>query len=41
VPLYRKWLVDRLPTGEQLGVPMSAELEHAFKRLDDCQQGAN
>lgn len=35
VPLYQKWLMDRLPTGERLGVPMSAELEHSFKMLDD------
>jgi glutamate/aspartate transport system substrate-binding protein len=41
VPLYQKWLMDRLPTGEQLGVPMSAELEHSFKMLDDSGQGAN
>jgi glutamate/aspartate transport system substrate-binding protein len=40
VPLYQKWLMDRLPTGERLGVPMSAELEHSFKELDDSQ-GAN
>lgn len=41
VPLYRKWLMDRLPTGERLGVPMSAELEYSFKQLDDCSQGTN
>lgn len=35
VPLYRKWLVDRLPTGERLDVPLSAELAHSFKLLDD------
>ena len=41
VLLYQKWLMDTLPTGERLGVPMSAELEHSFKRLDDTSQGAN
>jgi glutamate/aspartate transport system substrate-binding protein len=41
VPLYQKWLVDRLPTGEQLGVPMSAELEHLFNMLDDSNHGKN
>ncbi|WP_428665442.1 amino acid ABC transporter substrate-binding protein [Reyranella sp.] len=41
VPLYQKWLMDRLPTGERLGVPMSAELEYSFKRLEDWSQGTN
>jgi len=41
VPLYQKWLMDPLPTGERLGVPMSAELEYSFKTLDDSSQGAN
>jgi glutamate/aspartate transport system substrate-binding protein len=41
VPLYRKWLIDRLPTGEQLGVPMSAELEYSFRKLDDSSHGTN
>lgn len=40
-PLYHKWLIDRLPTGERLGVPMSAELEYSFKQLDDCSRGTN
>jgi glutamate/aspartate transport system substrate-binding protein len=35
VPLYQKWLVDRLPTGERLNIPMSPELEQAFKMLDE------
>jgi len=39
VLLYEKWLMNRLPTGEQLGVPMSAELEHSFKMLDDSSLG--
>jgi len=25
--LYKQWFMNRLPTGEQLGIPMSAELE--------------
>ena len=41
VPLYDKWFMARLPTGERLGVPLSAELEHAFKTLDDSGQGTN
>src|SRR5262249_21199873 len=30
IPLYQKWFVDVLPTGERLGVPISAELAHSF-----------
>jgi glutamate/aspartate transport system substrate-binding protein len=41
VPLYHKWLIERLPTGEQLDVPMSAELEYTFKVLDDGNRGTN
>jgi len=41
MPLYQKWLMDRLPTGERLGIPMSAELEYSFKKLDDSSQGTN
>ena len=41
VPLYDKWFLARLPTGERLGVPMSAELEQAFKALDDGGQSTN
>jgi glutamate/aspartate transport system substrate-binding protein len=37
--LYAKWLMNPLPTGEQLGVPMSAELEYSFKTLDDSSLG--
>jgi glutamate/aspartate transport system substrate-binding protein len=40
VPLYNKWFVGRLPTGEKLGVSISPQLEEAFKVLDDTQ-GAN
>ncbi|MFI5032316.1 MAG: amino acid ABC transporter substrate-binding protein [Reyranellales bacterium] len=34
VPLYEKWLIRRLPTGERLDVAMSLQLEAAFKALD-------
>jgi len=35
VPLYNKWFVARLPTGERLGIPISPQLEESFKVLDD------
>jgi glutamate/aspartate transport system substrate-binding protein len=35
VPLYNKWFVSRLPTGERLNVAISPQLEDAFKALDD------
>ena len=41
VPLYKKWFMARLPTGERLGVPISLQLEEAFKALDDSPQGTN
>lgn len=34
VPLYEKWFMHRLPTGEQMNVAMSPQLEEAFKALD-------
>jgi glutamate/aspartate transport system substrate-binding protein len=34
VPLYEKWFMRRLPTGERLDVAMSPQLEDAFKALD-------
>jgi len=40
VPLYNKWFLSRLPTGERLNVAMSPQLEDAFKVLDDSE-GAN
>src|SRR6201986_3964112 len=40
IPLYQKWFVARLPTGEKLNVAMSPQLEDAFKVLDDSE-GAN
>jgi glutamate/aspartate transport system substrate-binding protein len=35
VPLYEKWFMRRLPTGERLDVAMSPQLEDAFKAMDD------
>jgi glutamate/aspartate transport system substrate-binding protein len=40
IPLYKKWFETRLPTGERLNVPISPQLEDAFKVLDDSE-GAN
>src|SRR5215471_4339293 len=40
VPLYNKWFVSRLPTGERLNVGISPQLEEAFQVLDDSP-GAN
>ncbi|GLH80762.1 amino acid ABC transporter substrate-binding protein [Bradyrhizobium sp. SSBR45G] len=40
IPLYNKWFVARLPTGERLNVPISPQLEQAFHALDDSP-GAN
>src|ERR1700712_5080996 len=40
VPLYNKWFVSRLPTGERLNVAISPQLEEAFKVVD-ATQGAN
>src|SRR3984957_8240690 len=40
VPLYNKWFVSRLPTGEKMNVAISPQLEEAFKVLDDSE-GAN
>jgi glutamate/aspartate transport system substrate-binding protein len=37
LPLYQKWFVARLPTGEKLNVPISPQLEESFKVLDDSQ----
>jgi glutamate/aspartate transport system substrate-binding protein len=41
VPLYNKWFVARLPTGEKLNVAISPQLEEAFKALDDSPGGSN
>src|SRR5262252_9573698 len=40
IPLYNKWFVSRLPTGEKMNVPISLQLEEAFKAMDDSP-GAN
>ncbi|UFZ02505.1 amino acid ABC transporter substrate-binding protein [Bradyrhizobium ontarionense] len=40
IPLYNKWFVGRLPTGERLNVAISPQLEQAFHVLDDSP-GAN
>src|ERR1700752_5473958 len=41
IPLYNKWFVARLPTGERVGVSISPPLEEAFKVLDDTQGTSN
>ncbi|CAN5235803.1 amino acid ABC transporter substrate-binding protein [soil metagenome] len=41
IPLYNKWFVARLPTGERMGVPISPQLEESFKVLDDSAGGTN
>jgi glutamate/aspartate transport system substrate-binding protein len=35
IPLYEKWFMRRLPTGERLNVAISPQLEDAFKAMDD------
>ena len=39
LPLYKKWFVYRLPTGEKLSVPISPQLEDSFRLLDDLPGG--
>ena len=41
VPLYNKWVISRLPTGERLNVAISPQLEDAFKALDDSEGVSN
>jgi glutamate/aspartate transport system substrate-binding protein len=41
IPLYNKWFVGRLPTGEKLSVSISPQLEEAFKAMDDSPSGSN
>src|ERR1700737_208045 len=41
IPLYNKWFVSRLPTGEKLNVAISPQLEEAFRVLDDTQGTSN
>jgi glutamate/aspartate transport system substrate-binding protein len=41
IPLYNKWFVARLPTGERMNVPISPQLEDAFRAMDDSPAGNN
>ena len=41
VPLYNKWFVARLPTGERMNVSISPQLEDAFRAMDDSPAGNN
>src|SRR6266436_6699294 len=41
IPLYNKWFVSRLPTGERLNVAISPQLEEAFKVLNDTEGTSN
>src|ERR1700675_4712829 len=41
IPLYNKWFMARLPTGEKLNVEISPQLEEAFKVLNDTEGTRN
>jgi glutamate/aspartate transport system substrate-binding protein len=41
IPLYNKWFVGRLPTGEKLNIAISPQLEEAFHVLDDSPSANN
>jgi hypothetical protein len=41
IPLYNKWFVARLPTGEKLNVAISPQLVEAFKVLNDSEGASN
>jgi glutamate/aspartate transport system substrate-binding protein len=41
IPLYNKWFVSRLPTGEKLSVAISPQLEEAFRALNDTEGTSN
>jgi glutamate/aspartate transport system substrate-binding protein len=41
LPLYNKWFVSRLPTGERLNVEVSPQLEEAFKVLNETEGTSN
>ena len=41
IPLYEKWFVRRLPTGERLNVAISPQLEEAFHAMDDSPGAKN
>jgi ABC-type amino acid transport substrate-binding protein len=41
IPLYNKWFVARLPTGERMNIGISPQLEDAFRAMDDSPTGSN
>src|ERR1700748_568089 len=41
IPLYNKWFVGRLPTGEKMNVAISPQLEDAFGALGDSEAAGN
>ena len=41
IPLYNKWFMARLPTGEKLNVEISPQLEEAFNVLNDTEGTSN
>jgi glutamate/aspartate transport system substrate-binding protein len=41
IPLYNKWFMARLPTGERLNVQISPQLEEAFNVLNDTEGTSN
>jgi glutamate/aspartate transport system substrate-binding protein len=41
IPLYQKWFMGRLPTGEKLDVEISPQLEDSFKALDSGDSNSN
>src|SRR5690349_2925734 len=41
IPLYNKWFMSRLPTGERLNVAISPQLEGGFKAMDDTEGVSN
>src|SRR5205085_2513874 len=41
IPVYSKWFVARLPTGEKLNVAISPQLEEAFKALNHTEGSGN
>jgi len=41
LPLYRKWFMQRLPSGEKLGIDISPQLEESFKVLSMARGAGN
>jgi glutamate/aspartate transport system substrate-binding protein len=41
LPLYRKWFMQRLPSGERLGIDISPQLEESFKVLSMARGAGN